>query len=466
MIPDFTIVTAVTPEYKNHLYWSMSTWAFKPQLKDRQLIVFYNGMKEKDLMFVRSIFSEVRLIEWNMDNVETKQELMFSAFVFGAIQYVKTPYYIKLDADAYCTNAADIWNESDFQYDIIGHKWGYTKPGWYIDAIENYYSKSNILINKEEQRRAHKRFESYCCLHRTEWVKCVSQKLNGRLPVPSHDTTLWFYADKEGHWGSKNIKKCGVGNNSRWKNIREVVCSGDMAFSSMVNEVLLSHIQLEITSRCNIGCYQCDRNCGLIDPGPDMKINQVWKFVEWSLDKKHKWNRIDIIGGEPTLHKDLKTIFEMVKIYKNRYPRCKIRFSTNGHGAEEVVSNIPEWVHIRNSEKNGKAQQHTAYRCSPVDLGETVIKSCSVPWRCGLGFTRYGIFPCGAGASLARVFGFDIGIKNFNDINAANIKKQMLTLCKYCGHSGSVRKIADGNEMTDSWKNAVKNYSIEKMSVI
>jgi len=466
---EFTIVTAVTPEYKQLLYWSISSWVFKPQLRDKPLIVFYNGMKARDLKFVLKVYSNAQLIEWDMDGVESKSELMFSSFVFGAAQHVKTSYYMKLDADAYCTNDDDVWTDADFNYDIIGHKWHYTKPGWFIDALENQYSNANIAINKNERIRKHARFESYCCLHRTEWVRSVAAKLNGRLPVPSHDTTLWFYADKEGKWGRKNIKACGVTTTNRWKSIREEICSGDIAFNPLLNELLMSHVQLEITSRCNLNCIQCDRNCGVVNPGPDMELYQIWNFVDASMQNDLKWSRIDIIGGEPTLYKDLSTVFEFIKIYKDKYPKCKIRFSTNGHGeaVNEIIKTIPGWVGVRNSAKTSKIQPHDAYRIAPVDIDQNTIKACSVPWRCGIALTRYGYFPCGAGASLAKVFGFDIGIKDIKNVTPANIKRQMLQLCKYCGHSNSsTKKIADGNEMSDSWKTAVDNYDITKMSQI
>ena len=469
MRDNFTIVTAVTPEYKSLLYWSMATWVFKPQLRNRPLIVFYSGMRQRDLKFVYKLYPNAELIEWSIDGIE-KREMVFSSFVFGAAKFVKTKYYMKLDADSYCTTDEDVWNEKDFEYDIIGHKWGYTKPGWFIDALENYYSGCNITLNKDENKRSHKRFESYCCLHRTDWVRGIVPKLNGRLPVPSHDTTLWFYADKEGKWGRKNIKSVGVHTTSSWKKIREEMCKGDIAFNPLLNEELLSHVQLEITSRCNLACTQCDRNCGVVPAGIDMSIPQIWSFVEQSLSLKRQWKRIDIIGGEPTLHKDLKVIFDLVKIYKNKYPRCKVRLSSNGHGqhVENVLKTVPEWVIVRNSSKEDKNQPHDAYRCAPVDMGEVDVYACSVPWRCGIGLTKHGYFPCGAGASLAKVFGLDIGIKNLVDVTPESLKKQMVKLCKYCGHSScnSRKTVANDNEMSDSWKNAVKYYNPDSMNLI
>ena len=40
---DFTIVTAVTPDYENKLLLSVPTWKRKPQFKSKPMILFVNG---------------------------------------------------------------------------------------------------------------------------------------------------------------------------------------------------------------------------------------------------------------------------------------------------------------------------------------------------------------------------------------------------------------------------------------
>ncbi len=464
-----SLVTAVTPDYLDLLYWSLPSWPHKKQFRNIPLIVYYNGLRERDLGFTRKIYPDCRLIPWDFPAADTLKEKMFSAFIFGAARDIKTPYYIKMDADACCTNDTDVFTTDDLNYDIVGHRWRYTKPGWYVAALDNYYNHTDKPLDKTQGASHEKRIQSICCLHRTEWVRNLIPKFNGRLPVASHDTTMWYYAEKEGKWLGKNMNELGILHLGKWKGIREEICSGDIVFNPVHNELLTSHVQLEITSRCNIGCVQCDRNCGAVPPAQDMSIAQVWKFVEESLALKKAWDRIDIIGGEPTLHPKLAAIFEVIKIYKNQYPHCKIRFSTNGLGEKvaEGLAVVPaEWVKIRNSGKEGKDQPHDAYRYAPVDAGCKDIRACSIPWRCGLGLTVNGYFPCGAGASLARTFGIDIGIKRLSDVTPDAIKKQMIKLCKYCGHSNcATRKAAGDNGCSASWERAIKNYKPENTSI-
>jgi hypothetical protein len=67
---------------------------------------------------------------------------------------------------------------------------------------------------------------------------------------------------------------------------------------------------------------------------------------------------------------------------------------------------------------------------------------------------------------LAKVFGFDIGIKSLHDVLPNKVKEQMVQLCKYCGHSNCLEKTqAQGDEMSDSWKLAIDNHNPEAMSV-
>jgi len=196
--------------------------------------------------------------------------------------------------------------------------------------------------------------------------------------------------------------------------------------------------------------------------GEDMALSQIWKFVEESIDQKKQWGRIDLIGGEPTLYKKLDQVFGFMDVYRQKYPRTKFRFSTNGIGKNnaEILSKIPDWIQVRNSAKEGKAQGHDAYHIAPVDCGEKDVRACSIPWRCGIGLTKYGYFPCGAGASLAKVFGMDIGIKSLAEVTPTAIKAQLFEVCKYCGHSNtkSRRPAKNEEELSPSWEDAVKNY--------
>lgn len=448
---NFTIATAVTPDYLNRMIWALPTWIHKPQFADKRIVVFHSGFEcddAKKLQFIKQIFPDWTFVTWRMPEYESQRELMLSSFVFGIKEFIKTPYFVKLDCDTYFTDDKDVFAEEDLEYDIVGHKWGYTKPGWWISKLDGE------KIDLKEERRNHDRIASFCCLHKTDFVVKVAEECGTRLPVPSHDTFLWWYANKHGKWLGKNVKKLGVNNNTNWKKIREAVTvsSND---NPLFNSILTDKVQLEITTDCNLKCHNCDRCCGVAPSKEYMGIEHIWKFVDESLTLGKEWKRIDVLGGEPTMYPHLPQLWSFLKLYKLRHPDCRIRFSTNGINKVEV----PDWVDVRNSNKKTRKQNHTAFNSAPVDNGEEEIKCCSVPWRCGMALTRYGYFLCGAGASIARVFGLDIGIKYLIEVNSDVILAQTKDLCKYCGHSQvQSRNISKEQKISPSWKKAIKGY--------
>ena len=466
---DFTIVTAVNPEYLTKLKWTLPTWYIKPQFNNKPICIFYNSLKESDLDFVKLYFKDVTLINWTMPKYDSIRELMLSSFVYAA-EHVKTPYYCKIDADVVFTSDQDVFEDDDLNFDLVSHKWGYTKPGYWLGQLKNYFNKTEDLIDLTLERFNHPRIISFCCLHKTEFVLDVISKVGRRLPVPSHDTLLWYCAENfEGRkWKVKNVKDRGVEQKNTFRGIREVVCSKGLS-NPFLKTSLFDNVQLEITTKCNLGCFNCDRNCGVAPSDERMSVQQVAQFVAESIELKHAWRRIDIIGGEPTMHPDLMQIIDLMKLYITYYPNCRIRLSTNGIGeaCKNTLARLPKFVDIRNSEKTSKSNAFDAYNSAPIDNGEKESKSCSIPWRCGLGLTRYGYFPCGAGASLCRVFGFDIGAKSLKEFNMDKFESQIKDICKYCGHSNVDSKhISVTQEMSPSWKTAVSTFKDKKLSEI
>lgn len=459
------IVTAVTPDYMKKLKWTLPTWTMKPQFKDCRLYIFHSGFKniEKEFKWIEKYFSDIHLVEWSMEGVTNQRELMLSSFVLCSARNVEEDYFVKLDADTYFTDAQDAFNQEDFDYSICAHPWGYTKPGWWIDKLKAWVdNKSFDSKGKDGSTSSQKRIISWCCLHKTKFVKQASDVAGVRLPVPSHDTYLWFLANhfEDCNFKRVNLKKRGVDHCSRWKSIRENVCTHYLNnCNKYLDDTLLNNIQIEVTSRCNRDCCNCDRNCSKYQAktNDEMSLKQIDKFVEEVLSNGVKFNRIDIIGGEPCLHKDILHICRRLVRLNN-----KIRLTTNGDHPE-VLKQIEELypqIEIRNSQKEKQSNNFEAVNIAPIDEEVTELKVCSIPWRCGIALTKYGYFSCGAGASIARVFGLDgVGFLKLKHANAQNLKKQMKSLCQLCGHSNSIKTKAP-NKQTSSprWKEAFKKY--------
>lgn len=231
-----TIVTAVNPPYVEKLKLTLPTWQRKPQLKDCPLIVFYNGFSdaEKELAFVRECGREVKFIPWEMPGAESNRELMLSAFVLGAPKAVETPYWLKIDADAYFSDAQDIILEHFYNYDISAHKWKYSKPGSWLCDLDDWAEANDIdgdiYLNDEQRKEAmaskrygHRRIASFICLHKTEFTREAAEYISNRLPIPSHDTYLWYMCERlpDRKWCWHNMKKLGCHNQTNIHKLRE-----------------------------------------------------------------------------------------------------------------------------------------------------------------------------------------------------------------------------------------------------
>jgi hypothetical protein len=232
----------------------------------------------------------------------------------------------------------------------------------------------------------------------------------------------------------------------------------------------LNKIELEITTFCSLACFNCDRSVRQAPTGEYMALEQINKFVKESLDLDWRWEQITILGGEPTLHPQFFEALEIIKKYKDKNPACVVEIATNGFGPKvrEVLLKMPDWIKIRNSAKQSNKQNFSSYNVAPIDLEEyrraNFKKGCWILEACGLGLTRYGYYPCGAGASVDRVFGFDIGLKTLSLVNRKILRKQLKQLCCYCGHfkdSFETERVSEG-KVSPSWEAAYKASKIKK----
>lgn len=227
-------------------------------------------------------------------------------------------------------------------------------------------------------------------------------------------------------------------------------------------------IEIEITIACSLACYNCDRSVRQAPSREHMSLEQIEKFVNESLELNWRWERITLIGGEPTMHPQLFGLLKIIKQYKDVNPDCIIEIATNGYGkyVNDIISKLPEWISVRNSKKESNSQEFSSYNIAPIDLKEfknaNFARGCWVTESCGIGLTRYGYYPCGAGASIDRVFGFNVGRKNLSSVNDRILREQLKLLCRYCGHfkenyKNKTKRITE-EETTISWRQAYERY--------
>lgn len=224
-MPDTTIVTAIDQQYLPILKETFINWRRYKNIDAYPVMVFVNGIDliSKELEFLR--LPNVTLVPWDescMDKVGSHRELMLSAFIFGTAKYVKTDYWLKLDADSYATDYRSFITEEMKKYAFFGHKWSYSKVDhikqldeWRSSCWHHKIKNAPPMINEgriDGDRFFHnkKRTISFIQLHKTRFTKyCVKLFGKNRLPAPTQDTTMFYILDRldPSKIGTGNFKK-------------------------------------------------------------------------------------------------------------------------------------------------------------------------------------------------------------------------------------------------------------------
>jgi len=236
-----------------------------------------------------------------------------------------------------------------------------------------------------------------------------------------------------------------------------------------MENINLNQIELEICTECNLHCLNCDRSCTQAVSNEYMTLDQISEFIKESKELNWKWKRISLLGGEPTLHINFFEILEILNKYRLE-TGCEIEVVTNGFGnkVKKTISEIPNWVLIRNSNKTSPIQYFYSYNVASIDLNEyknsDFSKGCWVSGYCGIGLTVNGYYPCGAGASVDRVFNKGIGIEKLKDVNETSLRQQMKFLCSVCGHfkRNFEGTLITSEIMSETWKDAYLKYNENK----
>jgi molybdenum cofactor biosynthesis enzyme MoaA len=75
-------------------------------------------------------------------------------------------------------------------------------------------------------------------------------------------------------------------------------------------------------------------------------LERIQSFVDESIALKHRWDRIRVLGGEPTLHPRFQEIIDSLLLYCEWNTSCRIEVVTNGYGekVESVLKTLPKTI--------------------------------------------------------------------------------------------------------------------------
>jgi hypothetical protein len=247
-VPEFTVVVGVDAAHLEQWSLTVKSWLkYKPSLLDHPWLVFYDVDNVSPSIIRERITDERiawRFAPWGLDGgpYPTQREKMLTGFVYIPGIWVDTPYWLKIDTDAFATGD-DEWIDPEwFEHTpaIIGHRWGYTKPANQMLDLDNWVARYGALTELSQfpplnlvppdpscKRLAHFRVASFCAFFETLFTtQCamLAEAACGqnKIPVPSQDGYLWYCATRRQlPVVAVNMKRRGWNNKATLDQLRE-----------------------------------------------------------------------------------------------------------------------------------------------------------------------------------------------------------------------------------------------------
>ncbi len=204
----------------------------------------------------------------------------------------------------------------------------------------------------------------------------------------------------------------------------------------------LKYVEIDVTYRCNLKCLNCNRSCTQLPSDREIGTDRIAAFVRASVDSGARWERIRILGGEPTLHSAIFDIVALLRDYRRSFnPGVRIVLCTNAFGPQVrgVLEAMPADVEIKSALKTSRNTLFRPFNVAPVDTPwhrfSDFAGGCRILPECGLGLAPSGYYACAIAGGIDRVFGFGMGRKSLPGPTDA-MEDQLAVFCRLCGHFG------------------------------
>lgn len=237
-----------------------------------------------------------------------------------------------------------------------------------------------------------------------------------------------------------------------------------------------NRIEIDITYRCNLRCLNCNRSINTAPSNQSMTLGQIQQFIDDSVAVGKAWKSIRILGGEPTLHPEFRTIISMLRDYRTRHNEgCSIEVISNGHGpaVQAQLDWLPADIFIENTAKQSNVTPFfRPFSDAPIDDkrydSADYRNGCQVISSCGMGLGPTGYFQCTVAAGIDRVMGMGIGRTRLPE-DTDDMHDQMLATCRLCGRfkdghfiPKDLRPSLREQVISPTWKKIYADYHAKK----
>jgi hypothetical protein len=151
--------------------------------------------------------TKLQLIPWKMDHslgISQREEMLTG--LVRCVDRVRTPWYLKVDADSFAVDKTPLLDPAWFENEEIAYvssPWGYTRPAGTVAKMNTWAAGIPELagfpdvpfrsVTEPKAKDCHSRMASWVMLGRTSWTIWASGLCkDARLPFPSQDTYLAY----------------------------------------------------------------------------------------------------------------------------------------------------------------------------------------------------------------------------------------------------------------------------------
>lgn len=205
-------------------------------------------------------------------------------------------------------------------------------------------------------------------------------------------------------------------------------------------------IEIDITYNCNLKCTGCNRSCAQKPTNEQLQLSDIDSFISESIANKKKWKQINVLGGEPTLHKDFMEMLKRLQDYADVYSQeTVIQVVSNGVAersrllcelAKEKFKNVR--IDYGSYKLSNKVEYFSAFNDAPVDDGNyknaDFTKACWATNYCGIGLTPRGYYACAVSGGIDRVLNEKNGVQSFTELTKDKLKEHFDKFCRLCGN--------------------------------
>jgi hypothetical protein len=224
-------------------------------------------------------------------------------------------------------------------------------------------------------------------------------------------------------------------------------------------------VEIDVTYKCNLKCINCNRSCSQAPDDTEMPVSMIEGFIRASVEKKMKWKRIRILGGEPTLHSRIFDIIERLREYRSIHnPDVRLVLGSNYFGTKvrQRLNQLPDDIIVKSTLKTSRVNLFKPFNVAPVDTWfnrfSDYANGCRIVAECGMGLTLSGYYMCAIAGGIDRIFGYHLGRENLPD-GLDDMKDQMSAFCQLCGHFGFQWPVKT-EKISATWTDAYKVYQM------